>query len=91
MADTWRDGLWLKVLVLPFVSVFVLIGDYSAFERGGLLLIPRLKYIHHLRSKQYLRSRQADLHYALRMGISHLVGISALVQHLAIHPIHSGR
>jgi len=50
MADTWRDGLWLKVLVLTFSSVFVLIGDYSAFERGCLLLVPRLKYIHHLRS-----------------------------------------
>jgi len=71
----------LSPLSLGFVLTTALC---EGFERGCLLLIPRLKHIHHLRPQRCLRSWKRDIHHSFLLGIPHLVGISAHIHHSPI-------
>ena len=81
MADSWRDGILLKV-VISHVSMnfFSQSHRFLGLEHNRLYPVPRFKHIHVRRSRWRLLPRQTDLYHACPMGISYLVCTSAFVE-----------
>jgi hypothetical protein len=81
MADSWRDGILLKV---PYsFNPFSQSHSFPGLERNRLYPLPWFKYIDDPR--RYLHPKQADLYHACPMGISHLVCSSTFVQRSPIY------
>jgi hypothetical protein len=82
MADSWRDGILLKV-ISPLFSV-IPADYYPDLERTRLFPLPWPEHIHHPGGR--VHPRQRDVYHTCPMGISHLVCTPAFVQRLLIYP-----